>query len=151
MITSLTTYVNTFKNINVNFRRPLLGRYVSYIGCRASYRTTDGKIASAAQLENPPIQGTQSIGTHPTWSTASEVTAKLRMANAGNTAFSEIYVRGIWDDVEEAGVLNFGGAYGSQWKALADAWVTASLEVKAVEGMPQRFSRFGALQSSDIR
>lgn len=123
VITSLQPFLNTFDGIISNLRRPMLGGDAFYIGARAAYRTTGGKIASAPLVKNPGMRGQQTYMGEDTFTTAQEVAAKLRFANITSTAFSDVYLRGLWDQVENAGVLNFTSKAGAGWKALALAYV----------------------------
>jgi hypothetical protein len=47
---------------------------------------------------------------------------KLRWQNASSKANSDIYLRGIWDDIIAAGQLNFGGAVGTAFKTALTAY-----------------------------
>lgn len=129
---NLAPLLTQFRQIMIDQRRPLLGRDGFYIGCRASYRTSTGRIASAPILETPGKPGTQGVlvgaVVQPTWTTSQEAAAKLRMGNAGQTAFSDIYLRGFWDVVESAGELDFTSTLGANWKSLADAYVAALVQ-----------------------
>lgn len=125
---NLAPLLTQFRQIMIDQRRPLLGRDGFYIGCRASYRTATKRVASAPILEAPGKPGTQAVGSVKTWTTSQEAAAKLRMGNAGQTAFSDIYLRGFWDDVESAGELDFTSAIGANWKSLADSYVAALVQ-----------------------
>jgi hypothetical protein len=122
---ALSTILATFDTVMKDKRRPLLGRDAKYIGCRASYRTETRKIASAVNILNPPLSGTQAVGNQRTETTEQSVAAKLRMGNTAQTAFSDIYLRGLWDQVEEGGQLIFNGAVPAAWKSLADGFVAS--------------------------
>lgn len=122
-VTSLTTFVQNFDALMLSARRPLLAGDSYYIGCRASYRTPDGRIAAAPILRDPPLFGTKTYSGQEIWVNDSALAVKTRMQNAASTANSDIYIRGVWDDVAVAGVLNFGSGAGAKWKQLLDTYV----------------------------
>lgn len=117
-ITSLTPYLVAFDNLMAALRRPMLGGDAFYVGCRASYKTGNGQTAASNLLRDPPARGTQTNGGVAVSMTAPEAAVKLRFQNAASTANSDIYLRGMWSQVIEAGVLQFGNAQSAAWKAL---------------------------------
>lgn len=122
---NLSPLITSFDNLMKTLRVPLLGRDGYYIGSRASYRTPGGKIAAAPFLLDVPMAGTQAIGSVKTWMNDADVAVKVRLANAASTANSDMYLRGVWDYVIEAGQLNFAGAVGVAFKEALDAYQTA--------------------------
>jgi hypothetical protein len=114
----LLPYVQDWKNILDNLRRPLLGmdRYIQ--GFRVSFPTAAGAIASSAYRYQPlSYPGNTRPGCAPS------VAAEVRFGDATNTKFSNCFLRGFWRDVQKNEVLDFDTAAGSQWKQLLDQWV----------------------------
>jgi hypothetical protein len=124
-ITNLTTRLQAFNNLMISFRRPLLAGDAFYIGCRASYKTVDGSIAGDNIELDPPMRGPQTFSGETLETDAPEVAIKMRIRNDAATARSDIYLRGMWDQVVTAGVVNFGGAVGQEFKRRADAYGAA--------------------------
>lgn len=116
----LLTYLQNYKTLIDSFRRPLLGQDCRVEKLRVSYPTASGAIASSAFEYSPYARpATKNFGTSP--SNAAEV----RMGDVTNTLFSNIYLRGFWDDVEVDEQLDFTSAKGAQWKSLLDAFTAA--------------------------
>lgn len=121
-ITSLTTYLQNFQSLMLTFRRPLLAGDAYYLGCRASYRTADGTIAGDNLFLDPPARGPQTFAGQPLEMGAPNTAVKARFRNDASTARSDAYLRGGWQVLATAGVLNFGGTLGSEWKRRADIY-----------------------------
>jgi len=128
-VTSLVPYITNFDNIMKSARRPLLAGDGYYIGCRASYRTVDRGIAAVNKLPDTPLRGTQTVGGVEIGMDKASTAVKVRMSNAANTANSDIYLRGIWDEVVAFGQLNFGGAIGIKFKQLLDVYIAGLLQL----------------------
>lgn len=124
-IVSLTAYLQAFDNLMKSYRRPLLGGDAFYIGCRASYKTANGAIAGDNILLDPPMRGVQTSGGVEVNTDASEVAVKIRFRNEASTAKSDVYIRGMWRQVINAGVLNFGVPPATTWKSNADLYTGA--------------------------
>lgn len=124
-ITSLTSFLQNFDSLMVTFRRPLLAGDAFYIGCRASYRTANGTIAGDNLERDPPMRGPQTSGGVAVTMTAPEAAVKMRLRNDSSTARSDVYIRGMWSQVIDAGVLNFSSALGMVWKTNADTYAAA--------------------------
>lgn len=111
----LLDYIQSFKTLMDNFRRPLLGKDCYIKGLRVSYKTDTGAIASSAYRYTPySYPGNQREGSAPS------VSAKVRMGDSTNTQFSDIHLRGFWDAVEKDEALDFTTAAGTAWKQLLD-------------------------------
>lgn len=113
---ALLTFLNAFDNLMLTFRVPLLGRDAFYIGCRVSYRTANRKVAGTNRLQDVPVAGPPNVGTRATWLNLASDAVKTRFQDVTATANSDVYLRGIPDDVIEAGQLNFTGAVGAVFK-----------------------------------
>ncbi len=124
-INNLGQFLNDFSAIVQNNRRPLLGRDQYIYAARASYPTVTGEIASAVLRYNPPLRGTTQNQNTDVFGCAPGLAAKLRMGNLGGTKFSDVYLRGFWDAVEQDEELKFNTALGAAWKALADQFTAA--------------------------
>jgi hypothetical protein len=152
VINSLAPFLNVWSGILQNQRRPMLGTNAYIMGARASYRTSTGKIAAAPQRYTPPLRGTQTFNQVATDECAPALAAKLRMGNTGQTAFSDIYLRGFWDEVELREELHFETALGAKWKQLADAYTTALLAAAyGWEGIDEALTRRGPVTNYDIQ
>src|SRR6185295_4975269 len=128
-----------FKTLLDDKRRPLLGKDCRVEGLRVSYDTATGDIASSPYKYSPfAYPGNQRAGAAPS------VSAKVRMSEAGNTFFSDIHLRGFWDDVEKDEQLDFTTAAGTAWKNLLDQF-TASLVAQNYgwEGIDPTLTRRG--------
>jgi len=119
---ALTPIVLTFADFNKQFRVPLLAGDGYYLGCRASYRAPNNKIAAAPLFEDLPVQGTKKVGSVVIEMNEAQDAIKMRWQDVASTANSDIYLRGVWDDVIEAGQLNFGGAVGTAFKTAMTAY-----------------------------
>lgn len=109
-----------FKTLIENYRRPLLGRDRYIKGYRVSYPTASGTLASSPFRYNQLLYpGNQREGCSPSSA------AKVRMGEVGNQHFSDIYLRGFWDVVEQDEELDFTTAGGAAWKALLDQYTNA--------------------------
>jgi len=116
----LAPYLANFDGLMRDKRRPLLGRDRYIQGVRVSYRTATGAIASGSLRYTPLLYpGNQREGSAP------HVAAKMRMGETTTTQYSDVYLRGFWDSIEEDEQLNFTSAAGQAWKALLDQYVTS--------------------------
>jgi len=122
---SLTTFLSAFDTLMKTYRRPLLGGDAFYLGCRASYKTDNGVIAGDNIELDPPMRGPQTFGGQPVNMTAPEAAVKMRFRNDASTARSDVYIRGMWSQVIDAGVLNFDTTAGTEWKRRADLYAAA--------------------------
>jgi len=122
---NLGAITSQFDSMMKLLRVPLLAGDGYYIGCRVSYRTSGGKIAASPFLLDLPMKGTALLGNVPIFMSDAELAIKLRLANNASTANSDIYLRGVWDQVIEAGQMNFGGPIGEAFKMLLDAYQNA--------------------------
>lgn len=116
----LLPYVQDWKNLLDNSRRPLLGmdRYIQ--GFRVSYPTATGSVASSSFRYQPlSYPGNQRPGCPPS------AAAQVRFGDATNTKFSNCYLRGFWRDVSKNEVLDFTTAAGSAWKQILDQYTAA--------------------------
>lgn len=135
----LLPYLQAFDQLIQDKRRPLLGKDRYITGLRVSFRTTTGGIASSNKRFAPLLySGNQRDGSAP------HLAAKVRMGEAENQQFSDIYLRGFWDAVERDEELNFNGEPGAAWKALLDQY-TAALVAGSYgwEGMVESLTRRG--------
>lgn len=128
-VTTLAPFITNFDNLMKSARRPLLAGDGYYIGCRASYRTATGRIAAVNLLPDIAQRGTQSTGGVEIGMDKASTAVKMRMSNAPNTANSDVYLRGIWDDVVSFGQLNFGGPVGIKFKQLLDAYTAGLIQL----------------------
>lgn len=124
-ITSLTAFIQNFNNLMQSFRRPLLGGDAFYIGCRGSYKTDSGAIAGDNIELDPPMRGPQTALGQTVNMDAAEVAVKMRWRNDASTAHSDVYIRGMWRQVIDAGVLDFTDPLGAEWKQRADNYAAA--------------------------
>jgi hypothetical protein len=116
----LLTYLQNFKLLMDAQRRPLLGSDCRLEGLRVSYPTASGVIASSAYKYQPfAYPASSNIGASPS------VAAQARMGDVTNTMFSNVFLRGFWDAVEQNEQLDFTTAKGAQWKALFDSFAAA--------------------------
>lgn len=122
---SLTPIVQTFSAFNKQFRAPLLAGDGYYLGCRASYKASNGRISSAPLFEDLAVRGTNKIGTILIEMNLASDAVKIRWQNANSQANSDIYLRGVWDDVIQAGQLYFGGTVGTAFKTALTAYESA--------------------------
>lgn len=121
-ITSLTSFLQNFDSLMVTARRPLLAGDAFYIGCRASYRTANGTIAGDNIQRDPPVRGPQTFMGELLTMTEADVAVKSRLRNDSSTARSDVYIRGMWKQVVDAGVLDFNDGAGAEWKTRADTY-----------------------------
>lgn len=118
----LTPIIALYSDFNKIYRAPLLAGDGFYIGCRASYRASDGKIAASPNFPNLVIQGTKMVGSVLIEMNECQDAVKIRFQNAASKANADIYLRGVWDDIIEAGQLNFGGAVGAAFQTALTAY-----------------------------
>jgi hypothetical protein len=119
-IGDMLPYLQTFKTLLDTYRVPLLGEDRRLERLRLSYKLPNGSIASSSYEYTPyTYPGNKRTGSAPS------VAAECRMGEISNTGFSNIYLRGFWDDVEIDEQLNYTTAAGKQWKSLLDQYVAA--------------------------
>lgn len=121
----LGPYLDAFDELMKTRRRPLLAGDGFYLGCRASYRTANKRIAAAPRFADLPLQGTQTQGGKPVFMNEASNAILIRMQNAANTATSPTYLRGVWDNVMIAGQLQFTDEQGPQFKTYLTAYENA--------------------------
>lgn len=124
-ITSLSSYLDAFNSLMQSYRRPLLAGDAFYIGCRASYKAADGTRPGDNRELDPPMRGPQTFGGQSLTMTAAEAAIKARIRNDSSTAKSDIYLRGVWKQCIDAGVLDFSSSAGAEWKRRCDQYIAA--------------------------
>jgi len=112
----LAPYITAFDVLMRKFRVPLLAGDGFYLGCRASYKLANGRISAGNLLSDLPVAGTSVIGDVPIQMNLASDAVKIRFQNITSTANSDVYLRGVWDDVIQAGQLQFGTAVGQKFK-----------------------------------
>jgi hypothetical protein len=112
-----------FKQLVDDKRRPLLGSDCRVEGLRVSFDTPDGNIASSAFKYSPFAYPANKRD-----SASPSVSAKARMGEVTNQLFSDIHLRGFWDDVERNEQLDFTTAAGQAWKLLFDQYAAALVQ-----------------------
>lgn len=119
----LLPLMNAFKSLMDGFRRPLLAsdRYLK--GLKVSYPSADRGIASSAYRYQP-----RSYPTNTKKGCAPSLAAQARFGDVTNTQFSNSFLRGFWDNVEQNEELDFTTADGAAWKALFDMYSLALVE-----------------------
>lgn len=117
---NLLAELQSFKALIENYRIPMLARDRSCVGLRVSYGTDAiGVKSSPFRYDTPRFPANQREGCAP------HIAAKVRMGETSNTYFSDVYLRGFWDILEEDERLNFASAAGSQWKSFHDQYIAA--------------------------
>jgi hypothetical protein len=124
-VISLTAYLASFHALMQSTRRVLLGGDAFYLGCRASYPTANGAIASDNILLDPPMRGPQTWSGNIVNMGPPSAAIKMRFRNEASTAKSDAYIRGQWRQTVDAGVLDFVSAIGAEWKGRADTYGAA--------------------------
>ncbi len=122
---SLTPFLTAFDNLMKTFRVPLLAADGYYIGCRASYKTATNQTAGSNLLADIPIKGPDKIGGESVEMNLASDAVKIRMQNAASTANSDVYLRGVPDQIIQAGQLLFSGKVGGPWKRSLQAYTDA--------------------------
>ena len=143
---NLNPYLLAFQAVMEFSRMPLLAKDRYLAGLRVSYRTATGVIAAAPVKFNPfKRPGNTREGCAP------HLAAKDRFADTTQTQFSDVYLRGFWDVVEQDEELNFTTAGGAAWKQLLDAY-NAELVAKKYGwlGIDPTTTRRGAITSYTI-
>lgn len=124
-ITTLAPFLNDFNALMQGQRRALLAGDAFYIGCRASFPISP-KLNAGDNIElDPPLKGPQTFSGNQLGMTAPEAAVKMRLRNAGFTAKSDVYLRGMWSQTISNGVLDFGSTVGAEWKNRADQYASA--------------------------
>lgn len=118
----LTSIIATYSDFNKIYRAPLLAGDGYYLGCRASYRHSNGKISASPNFPNLAVRGTQTIGSVLIEMNECSDAIKIRFQNSNSQANADIYLRGVWDDIIQAGQLNFGGAVGGAFQTALTAY-----------------------------
>ena len=124
-VIALTAFLNNFHALMQNQRRLLLGGDAFYLGCRASYPTATGAIASDNIELDPPMRGVQTFMQTVVNMGPPSVAIKMRFRNQASTAKSDAYIRGQWRQTVDAGVLDFVSPIGAEWKTRADTYGAA--------------------------
>lgn len=118
--TNLLPILQDFKSLIDQFRVPLLAKDRYVVGIRVAFGVRATGIRSSPFVYEPKkYPSNQREGAAP------GIAAKLRMGEAGNQRFSDIYIRGFWDVVEQNEELDFSTAGGLAWKALLDQYIGA--------------------------
>jgi len=141
----LLPYLDAFKSLNDNYRRPLLGSDCYLKGLRVSYPTDTGMIASSGFRYSPfSYPATKNEGAAP------DSSAKVRFGEVTNTQFSDCHLRGFWDAVEHDEQLDFTTAKGMAWKNLLDQFTGALVAGNyGWLGMDSTTTRRGKISSYD--
>jgi len=129
-IVTLAPFLNDFNTLMTTSRRALLAGDAFYIGCRASYPIS-ARLNAGDNIElDPPLGGPKSFSGQYLGMSAPEVAVKMRLRNAGFTAKSDVYIRGMWSQCVYYGVLGFASGVGAEWKRLADIYAAALVTEK---------------------
>lgn len=126
---ALTPFIAAFDALMQGARRNLLCSDSFYIGCRASYRSSSGKIAGDNIEQDPPIRGPQTFGGVAISMGPPNAAIKMRLRNAASTARSDAYLRGFPSACVVAGVLNFGDPIGAEWKKRLDIYANQLMQL----------------------
>jgi hypothetical protein len=124
-VISLTAYLASFHALMQSTRRPMLSGDAFYLGCRASYPTASGAVASDNILLDPPLRGPQTWSGNAVNMGPPSAAVKMRFRNEASTAKSDVYIRGQWREVVNFGVLDFVSPIGAEWKGRADTYAAA--------------------------
>lgn len=117
---NLLPVLQNFRTLIDQFRKPLLARDRYLKGLKVSYPTETGDLASAPFRYQPRLYpGNQREGCAPS------IAAMARLGTATAQQWSNCYLRGFWDVVEQDEELNFNTAGGGAWKALYDQYSAA--------------------------
>lgn len=118
--TDLLPHLLAFKLLIDQKRVPLLGRDCYVKALRVAYRSASGAIKSSP-FKYQPYQrpGNDKRGSAPA------IAAKVRMGTSTNADFSDIYLRGFWDTIEEDEQLVLNVGDGAIWAGLLDQYVAA--------------------------
>lgn len=127
-VIALTAFLTNFNNLMQSQRRVLLSGDSFYLGCRGSYPTATGAIAGDNLELDPPLRGPQTYLGNQLQMGAPEVAIKMRFRNEASTARSDAYIRGQWNPLITAGVLDFSSVLGLEWKTRADAYAAALIQ-----------------------
>lgn len=101
-------------------RVPLLAGDAFYLGCRVSkYQPGSmAKVQSFPIFLDSPDAGTPNVSTASTPMDAALLAVKVTFADATGTSRTDTYLRGVWDQVIQAGQLNFNGVAGAKFAEL---------------------------------
>lgn len=117
---SLLTYLQDFKGLMEATRVPLLGMDCRLEALRVSYKTATGATKSSPfKYSKFVYPSNKNAGAGP------PLAAKARIGTTNNENFSDIYLRGFWDDIEANEQLDLDSSKGSQWKILFDQYLRA--------------------------
>lgn len=144
----LLPHLQNFKGIMETKRVPLLGKDRYLQGVRVSYRLPGGAIASSSFRYQPLMYpANQRVGCAP------HLAAKVRMGELTNTKFSDIYLRGFWDAIEEDEELKLTVGAGVQWKEFLVQFIAALIDSEyGWEGTNEATTRRGVVSGyvSDV-
>lgn len=132
-----------YKAFIEQFRIPLLARDRYCYGLKVSYGTRkDGIKSSPFVYDKPRYPANQREGCGPS------LAVKVRMGEIGNTHFSDIYLRGFWDVVEQDEHLDFTTQAGNSFKTLLDQYTAAAVARQyGWEGTSEVATRRGTVDS----
>jgi hypothetical protein len=125
----ITAILSQFDNLLNSNRVPLLCADSFYIGCRASFKTAQNQTAGDNLERDPPQRGPQTVGGVAITMTAPENSIKMRLRNAASTQHSDVYLRGFPKQLIDAAVLDTTSAIGAGWKAKADQYAAALVQL----------------------
>lgn len=117
---NLLTYMQDFKTLIENKRVPLLGKDVRLEAIRVSFKT-----ASGATKSSPYKYSQFKYPSNTRASAGPPLAAKARLGTTNNENFSDIYLRGFWDAIEENEQLVLESSIGTIWKGLFDQYLAA--------------------------
>lgn len=120
----------TFNQLMLTYRLPLLAGDGYYIGCRVSRFNAGAraKIQSFPIFLDTPLPGTPNVSTASTPMDAAMLAVKVTFADATGTARADVYLRGVWEQVIQAGQLNFNGVAGSKFATLLKDYQDALIQ-----------------------
>ena len=126
---NLLVTMQAFKTLMENKRVPLLGLDCRLEAIRVSFKTTTGAVKSS------PFKYSQFVyPSNKEPSTGPPLAAKARIGTGNNENFSDVYLRGFWDAIEQNEQLILGSAKGVVWKGLFDQYLTALSTAQPVYG-----------------
>lgn len=117
---NLLTPMQDFKTLMENKRVPLLGMDCRLEAVRVSFKTLTGGTKSSPFKYSAFVYPSNK---EP--SAGPPLAAKARLGTTNNENFSDVYLRGFWDSIEENEQLKLTSAKGTIWKGLYDQYVAA--------------------------